>query len=354
MKLPCNTYFCCLAADVHRNYIQDDDLVNDRDFLSNVTRTKKLKAVKFGHGSVTHGRDSRYWDGDDRRRDEDYHEDDLEQAREHSVDKDQVPGKEKNSNRKTSSDESHNGLGHRGNGLYNEAGRNELKMYEAEYEASLKIVGQSKGHGSKNQLPHDRTSSGNENEMVDPDDEYDDGIDLQDGRKEDYDEMGQDDGEHSGATTSDDLDGGESANLHKARTKHPNIVQEIDESSTDLSDKELLSTSEHSGKVTGNSRHARSTDSQFSRRSASEKRSGSKKKPKRRKFSGQYMLFLLYGCFKYYIFSVILYIYIYNLEIVLLFHIILMPCLATCILNWICCLCCCFMDGSSILHLHVW
>lgn len=272
--------------DTHSNYIQDDDLVNDTDFLTNVTRIKKYKPIKFGHGSVTNGRDSRYWDGDDRRRDEDY--EDLERARERSVDKDHVPEKGKTSDSKASSNKYHKGLGHRGNGLYNEAGRNELKMYEAKYEASLKSIGQSNGNIARNQQPHDHTNNGNENDMVDPSDEYDDGIDLQDGWKEDYDETGQDDGDHSGATTSDDLDGGESSYSHKARTKHPSIVQEIDEASTDLSDKESLSISENSGQVTVSSGHARSADSHSSR-----KRSGSKKKPKRRKFSGSCEMKLL-------------------------------------------------------------
>lgn len=279
--------------DTHSNLIQEDDFANDTDFLTNVTRTKKQYAVKFGHGLVTHGKDSRYWDGDDRRRDEDDHEEVLVQARERSVNKDHVPEKGKNSGRKSSSDESHKGLGHRGNGLYNEAGRNELKMYEAKYEASLKSSGQSKEHDGGYQLPHDRISSGNETEMVDPDDEYDDGIDLQYGRKEDDDEMEQDDRDHSGATTSDDLDGEESANLHKVQTRHPSIVHEVDGASSDLYDKESASSSEHSGKVAGNSRHAHPTDSQYSKRSASEKRTGSKKKPKRRKFSGSCEMKLL-------------------------------------------------------------
>nr|XP_011458403.1 PREDICTED: uncharacterized protein LOC101312505 isoform X2 [Fragaria vesca subsp. vesca] len=53
----------------------EDAQEDDSDFLTNVTRTQTSKVLGFGKGSVTHGRDSRYWDTDDRRRDEDYNED---------------------------------------------------------------------------------------------------------------------------------------------------------------------------------------------------------------------------------------------------------------------------------------
>lgn len=81
----------------------------DGDFLTNVTRIDPGKVLEFGHGSVVHGRDSRYWDKDDRRRDDDYNEDEVE----------------------------HKPIQVKGVGLYNEAGRNELNKYEAEYQASL-------------------------------------------------------------------------------------------------------------------------------------------------------------------------------------------------------------------------
>lgn len=56
-------------------YAGEDAQEDDSDFLTNVTRTQTSKVLGFGKGSVTHGRDSRYWDKDDRRRDEDYNED---------------------------------------------------------------------------------------------------------------------------------------------------------------------------------------------------------------------------------------------------------------------------------------
>ncbi|KAF2588157.1 hypothetical protein F2Q70_00038725 [Brassica cretica] len=90
----------------------------DGDFLTNVTRIDPGKVLEFGQGSVVHGRDSRYWDKDDRRRDDDYNEDEVEHK---PVDVIQVK----------------KGLDLKGIGLYNEAGRNELNKYEAEYQASL-------------------------------------------------------------------------------------------------------------------------------------------------------------------------------------------------------------------------
>ncbi|KAF9596441.1 hypothetical protein IFM89_011270 [Coptis chinensis] len=64
----------------------------------------------------------------------------------------------------------------RSGGLYNEAGRDELKYYEAEYEASLKNVGQLRQMNS-NGVHFDL-----ENEGAEFDDEYDDGIDSPDAR----------------------------------------------------------------------------------------------------------------------------------------------------------------------------
>ncbi|CAH8313106.1 unnamed protein product [Eruca vesicaria subsp. sativa] len=97
----------------------DDKDSYDGDFLTNVTRIDPEKVLEFGHGSVVHGRDSRYWDKDDRRRDDDYNEDEVDHQ---SVDVKKVPVP----------------VPVKGNGgFYNEAGRNELNKYEAEYQASL-------------------------------------------------------------------------------------------------------------------------------------------------------------------------------------------------------------------------
>ncbi|XP_056854552.1 uncharacterized protein LOC130504003 [Raphanus sativus] len=130
------------------------------DFLTNVTRIEPGKVLEFGHGSVVHGRDSRYWDKDDRRRDDDYNEDEVE---EHN--KPKVPVK---------------GLDSKGMiGFYNEAGRNELDKYEAEYQASLVkgVVG----------------GGDHEAVAVDMDPDADDAIDSHDSQGDEYVDSGHDD-----------------------------------------------------------------------------------------------------------------------------------------------------------------
>ncbi|EOA39859.1 hypothetical protein CARUB_v10008532mg [Capsella rubella] len=119
------------------------------DFLTNVTRIDPSKVLEFGHGSVVHGRDSRDWDKDDRRRDDDYNEAEVKKDV-------QVQNPVKGSDLK-------------GIGMYNEAGRNELKMYEAEYQATL---GKSGGSLKKNGVSH---------EGVDVDTEDDDAVESHDG-----------------------------------------------------------------------------------------------------------------------------------------------------------------------------
>ncbi|XP_073013634.1 uncharacterized protein [Typha latifolia] len=122
------------------------------------------KKLRFGHGSAGRvGRDSRYWDRDDRRRDHDYSEEDL--PKEDSVNKkDRILESRNGGNEK-------NLVGSEG-GLYNEEGRKELDSYKEQYEASLKNGGQLEDDGVKND---------------DPDDEYDDGIDVDDDDAHDVD-----------------------------------------------------------------------------------------------------------------------------------------------------------------------
>lgn len=158
------------------NIIQDDDFKND--FLTNVSRISMSK-VKFGHGSVTHGRDSRYWDGDDRRRDDDYNEDVVDKNNKEEAVEINHGIKGKNDSKKSHSGKK-KGADH--HGFYNEAGRDELKMYEEKYEASLKNVGQT---GEESEAGKQVSDDGNldmENEDIDIDDEYDDGIDSHDAR----------------------------------------------------------------------------------------------------------------------------------------------------------------------------
>uniref|UniRef100_A0A1J3CM33 TOD1/MUCI70 glycosyltransferase-like domain-containing protein n=1 Tax=Noccaea caerulescens TaxID=107243 RepID=A0A1J3CM33_NOCCA len=143
----------------------------DGDFLTNVTRIDPAKVLEFGQGSVVHGRDSRYWDKDDRRRDDDYNEDEVEHKSE--VDEDRSVAEVKKDPVKGSSDL-------KGIGLYNEAGRNELKKYEAEYQASLVKGGESTKENSAN------------HEAVNMDPEDDDAIDSHDSQGDEYVDSGHD------------------------------------------------------------------------------------------------------------------------------------------------------------------
>lgn len=235
-------YYCLSREGRDRNSYrgEEDDLKSDLDFLANVTRTENVKVLGFGRGSVAHGRDSRYWDRDDRRRDEDYSEEAVENTKgtsnNASSDKSRMSTKGKNGSKKSSVDDSR-GVNRRGVGLYNEAGRNELKMYEAEYEASLKSSGQSiKQTGNKNEL----SDTGDENEEFDAEDEYD-GIDLHDA----HDNVLSDDGDDSDLTVSREVNkksyqgnGRESSNKFEIGTKGRNVAEVADEVSKKSSKKE--------------------------------------------------------------------------------------------------------------------
>ncbi|XP_047937663.1 uncharacterized protein LOC125185206 [Salvia hispanica] len=275
-------YFALQIKGVENNRHQTEDeyTSNDTDFLMDVTRIQRPRELKFGHGSAAHGRDSRYWDRDDRRRDEDYTEEEQERALDGSVDKVHVPVKE--SNKVTSNDRSHGNSDHHRNGLYNEAGRNELKMYEAEYEASLKSTEKSmESDDHRNQQSHD--TDGREHRALDEVDEYDDGIDLQDDQMEESDDTVNDDMEHSSATIS--YNNNREASLVHDTSQSKQHIEELDEASADLYEKESLSDS-HLDKVNLISEQASSAEGQPVKRVVPEKRSGSKKKSKRRKFSG--------------------------------------------------------------------
>ncbi|KAI3917260.1 hypothetical protein MKX01_000037 [Papaver californicum] len=237
---------------------QDDDLRNDSDFLTNVTRIKN-KVLRFGHGSVSHGRDSRYWDRDDRRRDDEYNEnvsdlanmDDVDSV---SADKDHMKLRIRNKLQHLKQSEDHKTVG-----LYNEAGRDELKHYEAEYEASLKNVGQV--NNNEHNVVSDGEDLGLENEGADVDDEYDDGIDSSDGRQT------ENDIQVNAAEGEDDK------NDESSDTKDPNSYREPEEDTSHNDDTVKVDSRRVSGKA--------------ARRSTSEKKTNSRKtKPKRHKFSG--------------------------------------------------------------------
>ncbi|ONM26502.1 uncharacterized protein [Zea mays] len=137
-------------------------------------QSKSWKKLKFGQGGGGRSaRDSRYWDRDDRRRDEDYTEDEKEKNSGGtgastdaggSGDKgttSEAGGEDKGLTLETGSgakDVPEASEGGKAGTLYNEGGRKELAQYEA---AAMGAT----GTGVKE---------------VDPDDEYDDGIDMQD------------------------------------------------------------------------------------------------------------------------------------------------------------------------------
>ncbi|KAL3641397.1 hypothetical protein CASFOL_016365 [Castilleja foliolosa] len=179
-----------MSWEINKHQAQDDDTGNDTDFLMDVSQIQKPNELKFGRGSVGQGRDSRDWDKDDRNRDNDYNEEAQERARDGSVDKFHIPTE--NRDKKPFNNRTHKASDHRGSSLYNEAGRNELRIYEAEYEASLKTVSESTDmHGYQNRQNEDTDRNGHKE--LEEADEYDDGIDLQDDQMEEGDDVRHDD-----------------------------------------------------------------------------------------------------------------------------------------------------------------
>lgn len=236
---------------------------------------------------MVHGRDSRYWDKDDRRRDEDYNEDVLEHSGKASTDeatvKDVVMVKDKNVEKKSAFDGSSvKGSDRRSVGLYNEAGRNELKMYEAEYEASLKNSGTSIEDGVHQNQQFDEDLE-KQNEAVDGIDEYDDGIDYHDAHVDEYDDARHEEGDHFDVGESDHKDGQQSSGLLDTETNDQNTAKKVEEASN----KSIEKNSRNLDEFSTNSRHVSATDGHSARKSKAD----SKRKGKRRKFSGN-VLFL--------------------------------------------------------------
>ncbi|KAF6139436.1 hypothetical protein GIB67_026278 [Kingdonia uniflora] len=225
-------FYVSRDTDLDNTNGSNDDFKNNLDFLANVTRIKNSRVLEFGQGSVVHGRDSRYWDRDDRRRDVEYNESVSKLA-----DVDKNPVKEKSGGRHSPLENNPgksngNQKSDKSVGLYNEAGRDELKLYEAEYEASLKNVEKLKQLTSnENDKQSNDWHSGLQNEEVDFVDEYDDGIDSLDARvSENYIEDLSD-------ARKDQQDGVKSVSTLEAETRDPNFDGDpnnsADESKTD-------------------------------------------------------------------------------------------------------------------------
>ncbi|CAN6445374.1 unnamed protein product [Victoria cruziana] len=206
--------FSILSRDMKDvQFFSDRSKSHSMDVLSNITKKNAaFKVLKFGHGSVSLGRDSRYWDGDDRRRDDEYNEDDAENCnvtisishgrkhvREKSKSKEDpaksakgyvvtsvcenVPVKEpvgRPFTKETSNDKNKR--------LYKKGSHNELKLYEAEFQASKKKEERREKYLSSDshsaQKNKDKLSymedmdEESQNDKIDIDDEYD--IDIQD------------------------------------------------------------------------------------------------------------------------------------------------------------------------------
>ncbi|XXG74204.1 hypothetical protein AAC387_Pa07g2986 [Persea americana] len=268
------------------NNNQDDNGKIDMDFLSNVTRTKGDKVVKFGRGSGTVGRDSRYWDRDDRRRDDEYDADAFELANSDDVNqstkKDDTLKNEGNGSEQLANVHAHRksngkpGENRRGAGLYNEAGRDELKLYEAEYEASLKNIGQSSEGNADGLGLSNSMDTRLQDEDVDAMDAYYDGIDYRDLFRKELDDTGHNDVGYSdvkkGGT---EVDGGR--NIGSNSIKEVEITNEIINN--------IFEDSQSTENVQKKPSYGNISDGETMKGSSSKKKTDSRK-GKRRKFSG--------------------------------------------------------------------
>lgn len=263
-----------MFAEISNNGDDTNDSKSDSDFLRNVPRIEKV--LDFGHDSGGHGRDSRYWDKDDRRRDDDYDENMIEQKSRDTGDentKDDTRVK-MNRNMRSSQDNPYTGLMQKGVDLYNEAGRHELKRYEAEYEASLKNVERSTEDDGK--MSHE-AHMGKKNAADDIDDEYDDFFDFHDVQMEDSDDSRSVRGKLSNSNV-------QRMDNEVQKESHDSFDAGInnDTGSEDVEGASSLKIS-HDGKT--NSIHE--SNGQSNRKSHPE----TKKKSKRRKFSGEVYIF---------------------------------------------------------------
>ncbi|XP_051149958.1 uncharacterized protein LOC127264461 [Andrographis paniculata] len=271
------------GGEINRQQVQDDnvgDMGIDTDFLTNVTRTQKSKEPKFGRGSIAHGENSRYLARNDGRRKNDYDEDKWIPRHDDSEVNDHTAISSKNI--KSFVDKSDKILSQRGNDLYNEAGRKELKLYESEYEASSKGIGKSKdASGERNQHSISGDDIGRKHEALDDSDEYDDGLDSQDDHMEEYNDARLGDRDHTIAT----IETGSSPDRYHAGKKKKDNMNEAHEASYELSKKEYLPDTQHSSERNYSGSLSINED-QPTQKLISERQFGSKKKSKRRKFSG--------------------------------------------------------------------
>lgn len=261
-------YSLCSGVETSRHQTQDNDISMDVEVHANVTRTKAFKGLKSGRGSSKSGRYTQDLVKDDGRRDADYKEEALRRAQDGSVDN--IRSTVGNIKNKSLFDESRSVSDHQGNGLYNEAGRNELKMFEAKYEASLKNIKGSKEILGANQQSGDADER-NREAPVDAD-EYDDGMDLRADVVEELDDAGPEGKTRSARPHT--IDTWESSHVNLVEDEKQD-VEEADKGSSDSNSEETLSDPQISRVI---------AERQPARRLIP--RPGSKKKPKHRKVSG--------------------------------------------------------------------
>ncbi|KAJ6379417.1 hypothetical protein OIU76_016117 [Salix suchowensis] len=269
--------FLCLVLVVTvlaSYFLSTDNSSSNKDVNDNL--------LGFGHGSLGHERDSRYWDTDDRRRDEDYNEDDVDNDSKLSRGGESSEKGHNSVKVKKDKEEAPRVEDRKGAGLYNEDGRKELKKYEKEYEASLKNTGKlRKENEIKNPLLEDEDDV-DQNGAADSENEYDDGIDSHDRHMEEYSGDSEPNKEdRSNETTVHIKDNRASSNFLDAETKDQNIAKDNQEDSMSLLEKGSLN-SQNSDDGDTDSRNVHNIGGH----STSKSRSDSKKKSKRRKFSG--------------------------------------------------------------------
>ncbi|KAL9252829.1 putative hexosyltransferase MUCI70 [Drosera capensis] len=264
--------FAFIARDrgVNSSYVREESK-SDLDFLTNVTRISTSQ-VKFGRGSASQGRDSRHWDGDDRRRDDDYSEESINEGttEDKDVRKGEVGVKGRSGLRKLPNDSTMKDNNHQGVGLYNEAGRNELKRYEEKYEASLKNVVQPDSHSEQGSDVSEDDNEVMKDSDVDIDDEYDDGIDALDARMNEYQDGGH---ENEDGFDVQNSKAAEHVDRSSKVTRSRNAIEEVKEASGES----LQSISDDT------KRKPKHTDGRSNVKSSSEKQS-QKRKPRRHKF----------------------------------------------------------------------
>ncbi|XP_078438563.1 transmembrane protein (DUF616) [Wolffia australiana] len=118
------------ASVIHFFFFHDRELPEGSDYdevrsdpRGKLKRSLAFKELGFGKGSSVVGGDSRFWERDDRRRDEEYDESSSDSSTEKKMEMEEKPTSDRSKGK--------------ARGMYNEAGRTELKEYEDMFQESL-------------------------------------------------------------------------------------------------------------------------------------------------------------------------------------------------------------------------